>query len=334
MSKHPPRRAGRSPSADRGRGGRAASPPGSARGTLRSSPVTRPAPMRLALAALLALASALPALAQSDEEPDDRRPPLFVLEDGDSRVVLLGSVHFLPADALPLPPHVEAAYDAADVVAFELDLDLAQAGAQGMMAAGMDEETVAEALTDEQKAAFNAAVAPLGVPAGAFDAFEPWLAGLTYSVLMAQKSGATPGGGVDAHLFARAKADGKERVPFETVALQTAAFDDLPTSVQVAFLMDTIEDADADPSAVFDDMVDAWSTGDDEALVALVNEGMTQPEVFEALLVTRNRAWVPQILSLLDRDHDALVVVGAGHLVGPQSVVEMLREDGYTVERM
>ncbi|MDT7857689.1 TraB/GumN family protein [Rubrivirga sp. S365] len=290
--------------------------------------------MRLALAALLALTLALPALAQSDEEPDDRRPPMFVLEDGDSRVVLLGSVHFLPADALPLPAHVEAAYDAADVVAFELDLNLAQAGAQGMMVAGMDEETVAEALTAEQKAAFDDAVAPLGVPAGAFDAFEPWLAGLTYSALMAQRAGATPGGGVDAHLFGRAKADGKERVPFETIALQTAAFDDLPTDIQVAFLMDSIEDADTDPSEMFDDMVDAWSTGDDEALVALINEGMTQPEVFEALLVTRNRAWVPQVLSLLARDHDALVVVGAGHLVGPQSVVEMLREDGYTVERM
>ncbi|MDT0630598.1 TraB/GumN family protein [Rubrivirga litoralis] len=290
--------------------------------------------MRLALAAFLALTLALPALAQSDEEPDDRRPPMFVLEDGDSRVVLLGSVHFLPADALPLPAHVEAAYDAADVVAFELDLDLAQAGAQGMMVAGMDEETVAEALTAEQKAAFDDAVAPLGVPAGAFDAFEPWLAGLTYSALMAQRAGATPGGGVDAHLFARAKADDKERVPFETIALQTAAFDDLPTDVQVAFLMDSIEDADTDPSEMFDDMVDAWSTGDDEALVTLINEGMTQPEVFEALLVTRNRAWVPQVLSLLARDHDALVVVGAGHLVGPQSVVEMLREDGYTVERM
>lgn len=289
--------------------------------------------MRLALAALLAFV-ALPALAQ-DDEPDDRRPPLFVLEDGDSRVYLLGSVHFLPADALPLPDAVEAAYDEAEVVAFELDLDLAQAGAQGMMMAGMDEETVADVLTDEQKATFNAAIAPLGVPAGAFDAFEPWLAGMTYGALAIQQSGATAEGGVDAHFFERAKADGKERVPFETMELQTAAFDDLPTDVQVAFLMESLEDADTDLAEMFDDMVDAWSMGEDDALAALLNEGMSQPEVFEALLVRRNRAWVPQILSLLARDgEDALVVVGAGHLVGEQSVVEMLREDGYTVERM
>ena len=292
--------------------------------------------MLRSLAALAALALALPVAAQDmdDEEPDDRRPPLFLLEDGDSRVYLLGSVHLLPADALPLPAAVEAAYDEAEVVAFELDMDLAQAGAQGMMMAGMDEETVADALTDEQQEAFNAALAPLGVPAGAFDAFEPWLAGITYGALVVQQSGASAEGGVDAHFFGRAKADGKERVPFETVELQTAAFDDLPTDVQVAFLMEGIED-DQDPAEMFDDLVEAWSVGDDEALAALLAEGMSQPEVFEALLVTRNRAWVPQILSLLGRDgEDALVVVGAGHLVGEQSVVEMLREDGYTVERL
>ena len=286
--------------------------------------------MRRTLAALLALV-ALPAVAQ-DDDVDDRRPPLFVMEDGDSRVYLLGSVHALPADALPLPDHVEAAYDAADVVAFELDLDLAQAGAQGMMMAGMDEETVADALTDDQRAQFNAALAPLGVPPGAFDAFEPWLAGLTYGVLTIQQSGASAEGGVDAHLFARTKADGKEVVPFETVELQTAAFDDLPTDVQVAFLMDGLDDAD--PAETFEDMVDAWSTGDDEGLADLMTEGMTEPAVFEALLVNRNRAWVPQIVALLARDQDALVVVGAGHLIGEQSVVEMLQEEGYTVERM
>ena len=289
--------------------------------------------LRLATALAL-LALALPAVAQDDDEPDDRRPPLFLLEDGDSRVYLLGSVHLLPADALPLPASVEAAYDEAEVVAFELDLDLAQAGAQGMMMAGMDEETVADALTDEQKAAFNAALAPLGVPAGAFDAFEPWLAAITYGALVIQQSGASAEGGVDAHFFGRAKADGKERVPFETVALQTAVFDDLPTDIQVAFLMEGVED-DRDPADAFDDMVEAWAVGDDEGLAALMTEGMSQPEVYEALLVTRNRAWVPQILSLLGRDgEDALVVVGAGHLVGEQSVVEMLREDGYTVERL
>ena len=113
------------------------------------------------LLSALALVLALPAAAQDD----DRRPPLFVLEDGDSKVYLLGSVHVVPDGTLPLPAHVEAAYDDASVLAFELDLDLAHAGAQGMMAAATDEETIGDALSDDQKGQLNGMLGDLGLPA-------------------------------------------------------------------------------------------------------------------------------------------------------------------------
>lgn len=288
--------------------------------------------MRTALAALL-LAAAPPAAAQ---DADTRRPPLFVIEDDDSRVVLLGSIHVLPGDALPLPAHVEEAYAEAEAVAFELDLDLAQVGAAGMMQAATDEATLATALTDAQRAEVDAALAGLGVPAGAFNQFEPWFAGLTYGLLALQQSGLPiEAGGVDAHFFGRAKADGKERVAFETMELQTAAFDDLSTEAQVAFLMEGVSMDKDSTAALFGHMVAAWAAGEDDRLAALMAEGMSQPEVFDALLVARNRAWIPQIEALLAREgEDALVVVGAGHLVGEQSVVDMLREAGHTVTRL
>lgn len=291
--------------------------------------------MRLALL-LLALV-ARPAVAQADSTAaDDRRPPLFALEDADSRVYLLGSVHVLPAGSLPLPPHVEAAYADAAVLAFELDLDEAAAGAPAMIAAAMDEATVAESLTSEQQATLDTAAAALGLPPGVFGAFEPWFAGLTYGVAVLQQSGlAVEAGGVDAHFFGRAKADAKERVALETVALQTAAFDDLSTDAQVGFLMETVALPPDSAAAQFQGLLDAWASGDDDRLGALMNDGLSMPEVFDALLVTRNRAWIPQIASLLARENEnALVVVGAGHLVGPQSVVEMLREAGYSVVRL
>lgn len=285
----------------------------------------------LRLAAALAVMGAAPALAQ-----DDRRPPLFVLSDDDSRVVLLGSVHVLPADALPLPPHVEAAYAGASVVAFELDLDLAHAGAAEMMRAAVDETPVAEALSAEQRPSLDSALVAVGLPTGAFDAFEPWFVGMTYSALALQRSGLdVAAGGVDGHLFGRAKADGKERYALETLALQTAVFDDLPTEAQVRFLLDAVELSPSRAAAYFGDLLAAWGSGDDDALAALLDDSLTQPDLHDALLVTRNRAWVPQIESLLAREgEDALVVVGAGHLVGEASVVAMLRDAGYTVERL
>jgi len=285
---------------------------------------------RLLVLALFALA-AVGASAQEDL----RRPPLFVVEDADSKVYLLGSVHMLPPESLPLPAAVEAAYAEAEVLAFELDVDEIMAAAPAMMQAAIGEESVADALDADQKAAFDAYLATLGLPAGALDAFEPWMAGLTLAAIGVQNSGMT-GEGVDEHFFARATADGKERLAFETVALQTAVFDDLATADQVAFLMASIEEEPGALTAMLNRMVAAWSDGDDDALAALMADGMdATPALYDALLTTRNRAWVPQVEALLARDgQDALVVVGAAHLVGSDSVVAMLRAAGYTVVRL
>ncbi len=284
---------------------------------------------------LLLLLFAAAAFAGSAHAQDDRRPPLFVIQDDDSQVYLLGSVHVLPEGALPLPAQVEDAYGRAAVLAFELDLDAAQAGAQGMMLAAADEETIGDALSPIQRDSLNAALSTVGLPAGALDGFEPWFGGMTYGLMALQKSGlSVQAGGVDAHLFGRAKADGKERVAFETVELQTAAFDDLPLDAQVSYLMESVASSPDELADDFGDLLEAWGTGDDDALAALMNEGLTQPEVFEALLATRNRAWIPQIEALLARPDTALVVVGAGHLVGDQSVVDLLRQAGYAVERL
>jgi uncharacterized protein len=283
-------------------------------------------------AALLALLP-LGAFAQA---PDARRPPLYVLEDGDNRVYLLGSIHALPAGALPLPAAVEAAYADAAVVAFELDLDAARAGAGALvMQKGRDETTTGQALSADQKAALNTLLGQLGLPAGALDAVEPWVASMTIGALAIERAGADAEG-VDAHLFARAGADGKERAAFETLEQQIAILDDVSTEEQVTTLMQSVGEGLDEMTSLFGRMQTAWATGDDSTLAAMIREGAAAaPGATEALFGRRNRAWVPQIEALLARSgRNALVVVGAGHLVGEGSVVELLRAAGHTVRRL
>ena len=55
------------------------------------------------------------------------------------------------------------------------------------------------------------------------------------------------------------------------------------------------------------------------------------PVIVECLTENRNRAWVPQLVDLLDDDDDYLVVVGALHLVGRNSVIDLLEQRGYEV---
>jgi uncharacterized protein YbaP (TraB family) len=51
------------------------------------------------------------------------------------------------------------------------------------------------------------------------------------------------------------------------------------------------------------------------------------------LLTQRNQDWVVKIEKLLGGNKDVLVIVGAGHLVGPHSVVQLLNQKGYTIEQ-
>jgi uncharacterized protein len=75
--------------------------------------------------------------------------------------------------------------------------------------------------------------------------------------------------------------------------------------------------------------VRAWQRGDtgwfeDE----MKTEMGRDPKLYQSVLVARNRKWVPKIEALLNDDRNYLVIVGTGHLVGPGSVIDLLRKDG------
>lgn len=269
------------------------------------------------------------AAAAIDAADDDRHPILYVMEDEDSRVYLLGSIHLLDADAYPLPADVEAAYEDADALAFEIDLtDMAAIQSSLMTRAQYaDGRTLADAMGED----FATLEARVGPAAAQLNGFEPWAVQLTLTPMLIQGLGYNAENGVDMHFLNRAQADEKERLALETVDSQMAIFDEMAEEVQVEMLVGMLDEWDQLP-AQFESMVTAWETGDEAALETLLND--VPESVRPALLRDRNAAWVPQIEDYLAREGgDVLVVVGAGHLTGEDSVVQMLRDKGYTLTR-
>ena len=53
----------------------------------------------------------------------------------------------------------------------------------------------------------------------------------------------------------------------------------------------------------------------------------------DELLFQRNAAWIPALEKLIDTG-SAFVAVGAMHLSGPRSVLDLLAQRGYTVARV
>lgn len=288
-------------------------------------------------AALLAAGSLAGA---NGAQAQEARSILYRVEGaGGATVYMLGSIHLLSADAYPLPQPVQAAYADAERVYFETSLDSLVARQQeiavrGMYPAGksLRSEIPAELYARVQEAA--PALAALGLSMPILDRMEPWMVALMFQAVEWQKAGLTPEHGVDMHFSGRAKQDGKPVGAFEPVEFQLGLFDGMTPEAQVAFLRQSLEEAPR-TAAQMEQIIGAWRAGDAAAIDAIMNESMVDsPALFARMLTDRNAAWVPQIEQLLRGSDDVLVVVGAAHLVGEQSVVEMLRRRGYTVDQL
>jgi uncharacterized protein len=171
----------------------------------------------------------------------------------------------------------------------------------------------------------------VGLEPGILNRLRPWFAALTLTQLNLTKIGFEVNSGVEMRLTARATADGKEITGLETLSEQLGLLASLPAKQQREFLLYSVEDS-ARAREEIDKMVAAWRKGDVEALAALLSEGFDKyPELYRPLTVDRNRKWLGRIEELLDGKDDYLVVVGALHLVGRDSVVELLQKKGHKV---
>jgi len=279
-----------------------------------------------AAAAAIWLALASPAAAE---------PVVWTVRDADSTIVLFGSVHLLPDGLDWRPAALDAALIQADDLWFETPMDAASAAEtarlvqqRGFLPVG---QSLLATLTPEGRGRLDRLAGKLGLAPAALDRLTPWLADLTLSLTFLASQGAGGETGVEKSLAEAAP--GAERRAFETGAEQIALFADAPTADQLASLEDTLRQLEDDPDG-YDRLLAAWMAGDVGALEAA---GLTpireaSPALYERLIAARNRRWVEVIRRRLAGSGETVVVVGAGHLVGPDSVPALLRAGGIAVE--
>jgi uncharacterized protein len=293
---------------------------------------------RCAASILLGLCCSLQPTAYSlaAEPAASQRHSLWSLEGQRNTIYLLGSVHFLsPSEKLPRA--MDAAYEDAEALVMEIDMDdldpleMQQVALElGMLPAG---ETLERQLGVETYAAVAAKAREIGIEPAMLDRFRPWFAALTLVQLHLIKMGLDPTAGVEQRLTARAASDGKPITGFESLREQLGILASLPAQQQREFLMYSVEDTEKATKEI-ETMLAAWRNGDVSALDKLLAEGMEKyPKVYRPLTVDRNRKWIASIEQLLDDKDDYLVVVGTLHLVGDDSVIELLEKKGHKVKQ-
>lgn len=288
---------------------------------------------RLLCGLLLAFA-ALPALGGEGGHP----LTLWQAQGQSNSVYLLGSIHLLRAEDHPLPSAIEAAYDDADVLIMELDMDdLDGVAAQelfnsnGVLHDGTTlRDLLGEPLYERAVAAAEASDIPLDLLARS----EPWLAAITVEMMALYRIGFNPALGVEMHMTSRAAQDGKPIEGLEEIDEQLAFLDGLSLAAQRELLMQALEES-ATMGESIDDLVRAWRYGDIAFLEAGLLEGFAEhEELREALVNGRNRRWATLIAELLDDRDDYLIIVGALHLVGEAGVPNLLARQGVRIVQL
>jgi len=253
-------------------------------------------------------------------------------------VALLGSMHALRARDYPLPPLVDRLYARAEVIVMEIDLDdldpATEQTAVLSVAALPAGQTLATVLDKNVYDLAQQRARGLGVDLALLEHVQPWLVAITLLDLGLQKLGFDAEHGLERYLLGKAKADRKEIVGLETIDQQLGIFAALPSKSQQAMLSQTLEELDT-ADTTMSELEVAWRDGHVETMTdKLLGDFDDFPELYPELVTKRNAAWTDALEKLLKDGHRYLVVVGALHLVGRDSVIERLGARGHRVERV
>lgn len=303
----------------------------------------RTAGVLLAAAMLVApMAAARPVA--PDATPDVQVPPVPLLwkvaGPQGSALYLLGSFHLLKPSDYPVSSDVDQAFSTAQRLVFELspeEMDSPALAAQMLQAAvRTDGRLLKDDLDADTWRLLQDWAGDNNMPLDRLSGLKPWFVGLTVSIAQMTRQGLDPQSGLDRHLMERAQKAGKPATGLESASAQIRMLDGMGAEEQRQLLREALELAGKGDEQGRR-LHDAWRRGDADLLWRDMAVEMKRryPQLYQRINVDRNDDWLPLLQPWLQAGQGTtLVVVGALHLLGEDGVVQKLRAQGYTVERI
>ena len=242
---------------------------------------------------------------------------------------LFGTIHLMCPDQIAISETLKEKLGDSEQLVLEIDMDepnVMQTMQQKMMLP--EGKTIRDMMSEEDYTMVSQFFQDsLKMPMQALERFGPIA---LYGALAMQMLHCQPGS-YEMSLMQLAQANEQEVLGLETIDEQMAAFNKVPAEEQVAYLTDAIEDYD-ESRAEFEQMIAAYQAQNAGELFELSEESMDDAEeMVQHLLIDRNAAWIPEMAEKM-KEKATFFAVGAGHLGGEQGLLELLEEQGYTVE--
>ena len=273
--------------------------------------------------------------AQQSQQSAVSKNCLWEVKGASNKVFLFGSLHVLKRNAYPLAKDINKAYGLSPKVVFETDIGgmMDPAVQARMLSMGLypEGENLLQNVAGDTRSALQKKMTDLGLPLEQFARFKPWFIAVTITTLELQRLGFSPAYGIDVHYYGRARSDNKKIDFFESIDYQLDLLGAMNAEDQNAFLSQTLKDLEV-AAEMADDMMTYWKKGYADKLYSLLFKSFEgYPEIENRLLLQRNQDWLNKIKIMLGEPENVFIVVGAGHLVGPEGVVALLKRNGYKV---
>jgi uncharacterized protein YbaP (TraB family) len=288
--------------------------------------------------------SAQPALAPASSGAAPRGSPLlWRAQRGAAVLYLFGSVHVAQPDVYPLDPRIESAFRESDTLVLEVDLDEASrqsAAARMLELARLPDDELLEGQVSPGTWQLLRERVSDSVTLALFSRLRPWFVAITLTSQELERLGFSSALGLDEHFRRRQVARGRPIVSLETVDSQLGLFGGLDRQQQEDLLRETLEEL-PHYRALMSEAFVAWRKGDTAELEASLLAPLRErdPALFTKLFSERNEAMARRLVELSSQPHTHephtyFVVVGAGHLVGATSVVDLLARQGIVPARL
>lgn len=258
---------------------------------------------------------------------------------------LLGTMHVTDPRVLTMPESARKAAAEASTIVIESDeiLDEKKAAAAMLMhpelTMFMDGSTIRDHMSAEDAEKLEKGLKTRGLALAAVARMKPWILSSFVALPACELARKAAGASfLDKHIAEDAIKAGKKVAGLETLAEQLQAMADLPVEFHLQALIETLELGDR-MDDVIETMTGLYLTGD---------IGMTMPTLeavaptelgkdesayaaFEKRIVTdRNRIMAERAAPLLS-EGNTFIAVGALHLPGAEGLVELIRQQGFTV---
>lgn len=290
------------------------------------------------LAAALGFAALLGTVPASARAPQTARPAMWQVSDSDTTIYLFGTIHLLPADLQWRTAKFDQALQASQQLVVETVVD--QQHPEAIQAAEMSLgfkqglPPIADRVPAADVPRLRTAIASTGVPEKFFDQMKTWLAAIQLLGVQFRTMGLKGSNGPEEVMRQQFLSEQKPIGQLETNVEQFGYFDRLPEKAQRSLLEGAIQPhtgMDKD----YNGMLASWSKGDVKGIAATFNHDLADsPDLKKTLLQQRNANWAKWIEQRMAQPGTIMVAVGAGHLAGADSLVTLLRRDGYSVERV